>query len=158
MWIVLLVMIAGILFFIFRNKNTDISNQTQDLNSQIVSTPTPESNQASSSVQPTGLQIEDIKLGEGKEVKAGDTITMHYKGTLLNGTKFDNSYDRGKPFETKIGVGEVIKGWDQGVIGMKVGGKRKLIIPPDLGYGIREIGNIPANSTLVFELELLAIK
>ena len=104
------------------------------------------------------LVIEDIKLGTGEEVKSGDIVVMHYTGTLENGTKFDSSVDRNQPFETQIGVGSVIKGWDQGVPGMKVGGKRKLVIPPDLAYGPRATGPIPANSTLVFEVELLDVK
>lgn len=104
------------------------------------------------------FQIEDIKVGEGKEVTGGDYISIHYLGTLENGTKFDSSYDRGEPFETRIGVGEVIEGWDMGVVGMKVGGKRKLTIPSELAYGDREIGSIPANSTLIFEVELLEIQ
>lgn len=104
------------------------------------------------------LKIEDIKIGEGKEVTGGDYITIHYLGTLENGEKFDSSYDRGEPFQTRIGVGEVIEGWDMGVIGMKVGGKRKLTIPSQLGYGDQSVGTIPANSTLIFEVELLGIK
>ena len=105
------------------------------------------------------LKIEDLKIGSGPEVKSGDTISINYLGTLVNGKKFDSSYDRGQPFETQIGVGQVIKGWDQGVVGMKVGGKRRLTIPPELGYGSQEIPNvIPANSTLIFEVELVAIK
>ncbi len=105
------------------------------------------------------LKVEDIKEGEGKEVKVGDTVVMHYNGTLLDGTKFDSSYDRGQPFSTQIGVGRVIQGWDQGVPGMKVGGKRKLIIPGDLAYGPQGVpGTIPPNATLIFEVELLAIK
>lgn len=105
------------------------------------------------------LKIEDIKTGKGKEVKSGDIISIHYLGTLENGKKFDSSYDRGEPFETQIGVGYVIQGWDQGVPGMKIGGKRKLTIPSELGYGSREIaGVIPANSTLIFEVELIDIK
>lgn len=104
------------------------------------------------------LIIEDIKKGEGKEVVGGDYITIHYKGTLEDGTKFDSSYDRGAPFKTRIGVGEVIEGWDMGVIGMKVGGKRKLIIPPALGYGATGAGGvIPPNATLIFEVELVGI-
>lgn len=104
------------------------------------------------------LIIEDIQIGSGSEVKTGDTISIHYLGTLENGQKFDSSYDRGQPFETQIGVGQVIQGWDQGVVGMKIGGKRKLIIPPELGYGSQEIpGVIPANSTLIFEVELVKI-
>jgi peptidylprolyl isomerase len=104
------------------------------------------------------LKIEDIKVGTGPEVKPGDTVVMHYNGTLENGEKFDSSYG-GKPFETKIGVGQVIEGWDQGVPGMKVGGKRKLIIPSDLAYGDQGIpGAIPPKATLIFEVELLEIK
>jgi FKBP-type peptidyl-prolyl cis-trans isomerase len=104
------------------------------------------------------FSTEDLKVGQGEEVRGGDYIVIHYLGTLENGTKFDSSYDRGAPFRTRIGVGEVIEGWDMGVIGMKVGGKRKLIIPPSLAYGDREIGAIPANSTLIFEVELIAIE
>lgn len=104
------------------------------------------------------LQIEDIKVGTGRIVTSGDTVVMHYTGTLENGKKFDSSLDRGQPFETRIGVGQVIAGWDMGVPGMKVGGKRKLVIPPALGYGERGIGSIPPNSTLIFEVELLDIK
>lgn len=104
------------------------------------------------------LKIEDSKVGDGAEVKSGDTVLIHYKGTLTDGTKFDSSYDRGEPFETQIGVGQVIKGWDLGVVGMKVGGKRKLTIPPHLAYGEQDMGTIPPNSTLIFEVELLEIK
>ena len=105
-----------------------------------------------------GLQIEDQTIGTGKEAKSGDTVTVNYLGTLENGTKFDSSYDRNQPFTTQIGVGQVIKGWDEGIVGMKVGGKRKLIIPANLGYGNQAAGSIPANSTLVFEVELVSIK
>jgi FKBP-type peptidyl-prolyl cis-trans isomerase len=104
------------------------------------------------------LKVEDEKVGTGPAVKSGDTISINYVGTLTNGTKFDSSYDRGTPFETQIGVGQVIKGWDEGVVGMKVGGKRKLTIPPSLGYGDQAQGSIPANSTLIFEVELVSIK
>ncbi len=103
------------------------------------------------------LQIEDITPGTGQEVQSGDTVVIHYTGTLEDNTKFDSSLDRDEPFITQIGVGHVIKGWDEGVLGMKIGGKRKLIIPPELGYGSRAIGPIPANSTLIFEVELLEI-
>lgn len=105
------------------------------------------------------LKVTDIKLGEGQAVKAGDTVVMHYKGLLEDGTEFDSSYKRNEPFETTIGIGSVIKGWDQGIPGMKVGGKRKLVIPPDLGYGLNGAPpNIPPNATLTFEVELLEIK
>lgn len=103
------------------------------------------------------FKIEDIKVGEGREVTGGDYVTIHYLGTLENGTKFDSSYDRGKPFKTRIGVGNVIEGWDMGVPGMKVGGKRRLTIPAKLAYGDNSVGEIPAGSTLIFELELISI-
>jgi FKBP-type peptidyl-prolyl cis-trans isomerase len=105
--------------------------------------------------QNSKFKIEDVKEGNGDEVHSGDYITIHYLGTLENGQKFDSSYDRGTPFKCRIGVGEVIDGWDMGVIGMKVGGKRKLTIPPGLAYGDRAVGIIPPNSTLIFEVELL---
>lgn len=107
----------------------------------------------------SGLKIQDIVVGNGNEVKSGDIVAVHYLGMLENGTKFDSSYDRGAPFTTKIGIGEVIEGWDEGIVGMKVGGKRKLIIPPSLGYGEQGAGrSIPPNATLIFEVELIEIK
>lgn len=105
----------------------------------------------------TNLKIEDIKAGEGSEVTGGDYITIHYHGTLEDGTVFDSSYERGAPFQTRIGVGNVIEGWDMGVPGMKVGGKRKLTIPARLAYGDRGVGSIPPGSTLIFEVELVSI-
>jgi len=105
------------------------------------------------------LKSEDIQVGNGDEAKAGKTVSVHYTGTLTDGSKFDSSHDRGKPFEFQLGAGRVIKGWDQGVVGMKIGGKRKLVIPSDLAYGERGFPPvIPPNSTLVFEIELLGIR
>ncbi len=105
------------------------------------------------------LKIEDLKVGTGVAVKDGDTVVMHYTGWLTDGKKFDSSLDRGVPFETAIGVGYVIKGWDMGVPGMKVGGKRKLTIPSDLAYGNYGVDpDIPGGAALVFEVELIAIK
>jgi len=105
------------------------------------------------------LVIEDITVGKGAQVKDGDTVVMHYTGWLEDGTEFDSSYSRKLPFETKIGVGYVIKGWDLGVVGMKVGGKRKLTIPYHLGYGKYGADPIiPGFATLLFEVELLKIK
>jgi FKBP-type peptidyl-prolyl cis-trans isomerase FkpA len=104
------------------------------------------------------LQIEDLKVGTGAEAKAGQHVTVHYVGTLTNGSKFDSSRDRNEGFDFKLGAGQVIKGWDQGVAGMKVGGLRKLTIPPELGYGKGGYPPvIPANATLVFEVELLSV-
>src|ERR1700722_7394288 len=104
------------------------------------------------------LQVIDEKIGSGSAVKKGDTVEINYIGTLANGTKFDASADHGGLFTTQIGVGQVIKGWDEGIIGMKIGGKRKLVIPPSLGYGDQAVGSIPANSTLIFQVELMGIK
>jgi len=104
------------------------------------------------------LQIEDIKVGDGAEATSGKKVTVHYVGTLSNGNKFDSSRDRGKDFSFELGRGQVIKGWDQGVAGMKIGGMRKLTIPPDLAYGERGFPPvIPPGSTLVFEVELLGV-
>jgi FKBP-type peptidyl-prolyl cis-trans isomerase FkpA len=105
------------------------------------------------------LKIEDLRVGTGTEAAAGKSVTVHYVGTLTNGSKFDSSRDRGKGFSFKLGAGQVIRGWDQGVAGMKIGGLRKLTIPPALAYGDRGFPPvIPGNSTLVFEVELLEVK
>jgi peptidylprolyl isomerase len=112
---------------------------------------------------PTGLKYQDLKEGDGATPKNGQTCVMHYTGWLweggAKGKKFDSSHDRGQPFEFGLGMGRVIKGWDQGVATMKVGGKRLLLIPPQLGYGARGAGGvIPPNATLLFEVELLGVK
>lgn len=139
--IVLIVVIAGIAYWVYYNKSA---------NKEVAA--------EKSVMLPSGLKIEDKKLGEGAEAKSGNMITVHYTGTLENGTKFDSSLDRGEPLAFTLGVGQVIKGWDEGVLGMKIGGKRKLTIPPELAYGSRAVGSIPPNSTLIFEVELLGVK
>lgn len=107
----------------------------------------------------SGLRYEDIIVGTGQSPQPGQDVTVHYTGTLVDGTKFDSSLDGGQPLTIKIGVGRVIKGWDEGVMTMKVGGKRKLVIPPQLGYGAGGAGGvIPPNATLVFEIELISVK
>ena len=104
------------------------------------------------------LGVETLKAGDGKEAKSGDRVTVHYVGTLTDGKKFDSSRDRGQGFRFTLGKGEVIRGWDQGVAGMRIGEVRKLTVPPELGYGARGFpGAIPPNATLVFEVELLAV-
>ncbi|MCX6127208.1 MAG: FKBP-type peptidyl-prolyl cis-trans isomerase [Proteobacteria bacterium] len=107
----------------------------------------------------TELGIVDTVVGEGAEAVDGKNVTVHYTGTLTNGTKFDSSLDRNSPFTFTLGAGQVIQGWDQGFKGMKIGGKRKLTIPPTLGYGDRGVGGvIPANSVLLFDVELLKVE
>jgi len=106
----------------------------------------------------SGLKYEDLSNGDGSEATAGQTVTVHYTGWLTSGDKFDSSKDRNDPFRFRLGAGHVIRGWDEGVAGMRVGGVRKLTIPPQLGYGARGAGGvIPPNATLVFEVELLAV-
>jgi len=123
-----------------KNNNKNIINKNED------------------SMMKKDLQITDITMGSGPEAKNGNKIMVHYSGTLEDGTKFDSSYDRGQPFGFVLGTGGVIKGWDLGVLGMKTGGKRKLVIPADLAYGDRSPSPlIPPNSTLVFEVELLEV-
>lgn len=138
---ILISALGGIAYFVFINKP---SFQVQELQIKTME---------------NGLKIEDLKIGSGAEAKPGNTVTVNYLGTLINGTKFDSSYDRGQSFSFLLGGGQVIPGWDQGLLGMKVGGKRKLTIPPTLAYGERGVpGAIPPNSTLIFEVELLGIK
>jgi len=126
-------------------KNGQTNNQTQNM----TITPQPGDEK---------LVKKDVVLGNGDEAKVGDTVSVNYVGTLENGTKFDSSYDRKQPFSFTIGKGEVIRGWDLGLQGMKVGGKRELIIPSDLAYGDTGQGSIPPKATLKFSIELLGIK
>lgn len=129
--------------------------------SAFVAAMTDNSAQAAGEPQKTasGLQYVEVKEGEGKTPAKGNTVVVHYTGKLENGTKFDSSVDRGTPFEFQLGVGQVIKGWDEGLASMKIGGKRTLIIPADLGYGARGAGSvIPPHATLIFDVELIDIK
>ena len=164
---IIVIAVVGIGAWLLLRKG---SNQPVDLYSPSASptasatatmSPTPISSPAGKLTKLSdGLEIQDEVIGQGAAAKAGDTIAVQYTGTLSNGTKFDSSYDHGQPFSFQLGAGQVIKGWDEGVAGMKVGGKRKLVIPPSLGYGSQNIGNglIPPNSTLLFEIELVAIQ
>ncbi len=139
-----IVIFLGAAFYYSKNVNTEMETKT---------TPA-----VSGQAEPvTELKILDVVIGTGEEAVSGKKVSVHYVGTLQSGAKFDSSRDRGTPFEFDLGAGQVIKGWDQGVAGMKVGGKRILTIPPDLAYGSASVGSIPPNSTLVFEIELLDI-
>jgi FKBP-type peptidyl-prolyl cis-trans isomerase len=109
-------------------------------------------------VTQTGLKYETVQPGTGPEAKPGQTVSVHYTGTLTNGKQFDSSHDRGRPFQFVLGMGQVIRGWDEGVAGMKVGEKRKLVVPPELGYGDAAQGSIPPRSFLLFDVELLEVK
>jgi FKBP-type peptidyl-prolyl cis-trans isomerase len=147
--LVVLIGIIGVLYFISSSKSqtTMAKNNSAKKGSANVTT------------TPDGLIIEDIVVGTGRQVYANDTVKINYRGTFTDGKEFDSSYKRNEPFVTPIGVGQVIKGWDEGVVGMKVGGKRKLTIPPALAYGSQGIGSvIPPNATLIFEVELLGIQ
>ncbi|MFA6369323.1 MAG: FKBP-type peptidyl-prolyl cis-trans isomerase [Candidatus Shapirobacteria bacterium] len=149
--ITIAIIFVFILAFYFLTKNPSTSETNiSDPNQTIMPTLAPS--------KVTQLQIEDTVVGNGQEVKSGDNISIHYSGTLEDGTKFDSSYDRNQPLEIQIGVGQVIQGWDQGVVGMKVGGKRKLTIPYQLAYGENGSGPIPPKATLIFEVELIDIK
>jgi len=107
----------------------------------------------------SGLYYEDLMEDDGEEAQAGQTVTAHYEGWLTNGRKFDSSRDRGEPIEFRLGAGQVIRGWDEGIAGMRVGGIRKLVIPPELAYGSRGAGGvIPPDATLVFEVELVGVR
>ena len=143
-YLIILVFIVPIIILLLLGK---VSKQT----------PTPSATITESKMEE--LKIEEMVVGTGDEAVNGKKVTVNYSGTLINGTKFDSSYDRCVPFSFNLGAGEVIKGWDQGVTGMKVGGKRKLTIPSSLGYGVTGAGGvIPPNATLIFEVELLKVE
>ena len=140
-------------------KSETTAPETSQATQQQATNPT-----ATTQTNPVGgdvqkLVIEDLSVGNGTEAVKGKSVSVHYSGKLTNGTEFDSSIKRGTPFEFRLGEGMVIKGWEEGVVGMKVGGKRKLTIPPDMAYGPRGAGNglIPPNATLVFEIELKAV-
>lgn len=106
----------------------------------------------------TNLIVYDLSVGDGREARIGDTVTVHYIGLLKDGPEFDNSYKKGGPISFKVGAGEVIEGWDRGIIGMKEGGKRVLVVPSEMGYGDTAVDPLPANATLIFSIELLSIE
>jgi len=142
---IVILMLVGVLMIMWFSKDQPSANVNTAMNAL---TPTE-----------AQLQKEDITVGTGDVAEPGDKVTVNYVGTLTDGAKFDSSYDRKQPFSFTLGAGDVIKGWDLGVVGMKVGGKRKLTIPPSLGYGEQGAGStIPPNSTLIFTIELLKVE
>ena len=151
---IIAIILLGVIGFIFSsNKNPqEVDNQSikQEINNNRT--------QQEEIMEVTELQIVDTTVGEGKEAILGKVVSVHYTGTLTDGTKFDSSVDRETPFQFTLGAGQVIQGWDQGVIGMKVGGKRTLTIPSDLAYGpTGRPGTIPPSATLIFDIELLDV-
>lgn len=162
--IIAVIAIAGFYFLLQNSQNSENENQeiNSSENSEQQEANSEKENKEESEKEVKGenqkLEIEILKEGIGEEAKRNNKVTVHYMGTLENGTKFDSSLDRGKPFVFTLGIGQVIKGWDQGVLGMKVGEKRKLTIPSELGYGSKGAGLIPPNATLIFEVELLEVE
>ena len=142
---------ALVIWNLAHEDNQTDSSQTADIQKQL-------EDQVKQQRDNQQLKSSDIKVGTGAVAASGKTVTVNYIGTLTDGKQFDSSYDRKQPFTFRLGQGEVIKGWDQGLIGMKVGGERKLVIPPSLGYGSQSASGIPANSTLVFDIKLEKIQ
>jgi len=146
----IVVAIAVVLVFVFVGGMSIFNSLTT--NNKV------ETNSTTTASSTAGLIIKDVVVGNGTEAINGSIVTVHYTGVFEDGTKFDSSRDRGEPFSFELGKGMVIAGWDQGVLGMKVGGKRNLVISPELGYGPNDYGPIPGGSTLMFEVELLDVK
>lgn len=151
--IIAALIVVLIVFLVYRDYSS--RNKTYPIGKLDSTPPTPS---ASAITTSSGLVYEDLQVGDGATAKSGDTVTVNYTGWLTNGTKFDSSIDRGKTFDFTVGSGNVIAGWDEGVVGMRVNGTRLLVIPSSLGYGSNAYGSIPANSNLIFEVQLVAIK
>lgn len=155
---VLIIIALGIFWYMNTVDNTPADPMPEDLGKQATTSPAVSGGASRPVTLPGGLIIQDAKVGTGEEAKPGMKLSMHYTGTFDDGTVFDSSVARNQPLEFTLGAGQVIAGWDQGIAGMRVGGERKLTIPPALGYGAQANGPIPANSTLHFEVVLLGIK
>jgi FKBP-type peptidyl-prolyl cis-trans isomerase len=152
-----LIVVASLVMASSCTKKSDETKAPDTANSQSNAGSMQASSPAAMTSTPK-VDIQDTVTGKGAEAVNGKAVTVHYTGTLKDGTKFDSSVDRKEPFTFTLGAGQVIKGWEQGIVGMKVGGKRKLTIPPELAYGANAVGAIPANSTLIFDVELLEVK
>lgn len=146
-WIAVAVGVFVVAFFLFGGTIMNLFNNTSGTEQK-----------TTLDLPQTGVKTVDVIQGQGAIAAVGDTVTVNYVGTLVSGKVFDSSIDRKQPYTFPLGVGQVIRGWDEGVVGMRVGGKRTLIIAPDFGYGGQAVGPIPANSTLIFEVELLDVK
>lgn len=158
-FLVILVVVGGIAIFAKGpSKKQPLATSTPAGTIEATAEPIATNSASPIAMQTDKLIIQDEVVGTGAEAVAGKSVTVNYAGTLTDGTTFDSSYSRNQPFTFNLGAGEVIQGWDQGVAGMKVGGKRKLTIPPSLGYGSQTMGSIPPNSTLIFEVELLKVE
>jgi FKBP-type peptidyl-prolyl cis-trans isomerase len=159
-WIAVVIAIFVVGFFLFGGTIVNLFTNPNGIQTNTTNS-NPQTNNMTTNSNPStpagGLVIQDQVLGTGAEAIPGSLITVNYVGTLENGKKFDSSIDRGQPFKFVLGSGQVIQGWEQGFAGMKVGGSRKLIIPPSLGYGANQVGPIPPNSTLIFEVQLLGV-
>lgn len=152
--IISFLIVIGLVVMAIFSPSKDVAGVNSDNQEELVNT----MDQENTTNKDGGLIIETLQEGNGEVAKNGDMVSVHYTGTLLDGTKFDSSVDRGQPFEFTLGVGQVIAGWDKGVLGMKIGEKRKLTIPSDLAYGDRGAGGlIPPGATLMFEVELLGL-
>ncbi len=145
-WIAVAVGVFVVAFFLFGGAIMNLFNNTA------------EEQTTNKNLPQTGVQTVDVVVGQGTIAAVGDTVTVNYVGTLTSGKVFDSSIDRKQPYTFPLGVGQVIRGWDEGIVGMRVGGKRTLTIAPDFGYGGQAVGPIPANSTIIFEVELLDVK
>jgi len=151
--VIVFLAIALIVFLVYRDLST--KSQLYPIGTLDTTPPTPS---ASATTTASGLEYEELKVGDGATAKSGDAVTVNYTGWLTNGTKFDSSIDSGKTYDFTVGAGSVIKGWDEGVVGMRVNGTRLLVIPPSLAYGSTGNASIPADSILIFEVQLVAIK
>ena len=151
--VLIIIIVIGIIFFVFGQQWFSFLGAVGNLDQFL----TPDKSMEQKQQFPEGLLVQDVKIGDGAEAISGTVLTVHYVGTLPDGTKFDSSRDRNQPFQFVLGAGQVIEGWDKGFAGMKVGGIRKLAIPPELSYG-KVAGHPLENATLIFEVELLDVR